>query len=646
VAKAKTTKQMFGRDARSGLEQQAASITPDLTFQTEAQKKAIQKRSDQLQQGIARRAGLEGSGLSTGMSGQNIRLMGTIGAQQLAEESAVEQRAGGEQRANLQSLLGAQSMEDQRALREKQFGLQGDQFEEGKRQFGVGERERTRQFEELQDQFGTGTGERTRQFEEGKRVFDAQQALRAQESMQQFGLQKEAQTEAEISGAAQRRLSEGQLTGQLSDTLDREAVLQAYMEPDGGFNWDRATMDGIVQDPVTGEFTRRTGTLSQRAQQEAEASGAAQRRLGEAQLTGTLEGEGGEADELTLAGQQQEIAAEQAQGQLELAERQRQDARNLKYEELGLQSADLTERARQFDADLLERSSQFQDSYNMSSDQFLENKRQFDSGIAIEDQKVANQMNQFNAEQRLRAAQLFGGEGVTKLEFANSFGTKTGDTGYRRDLDFNKDNKIDAEDESQFDSLADADGIIRGRGTLEQRETELKQARFETEADLQSEALQIDRDKIKNVFDAQKDSLDFTMAQFNTAFTGQLYEAGPDGSIAVTDIDGNPITSTAEKVARNNLERLEDAMDETMLSIAIDMGLVGGDSGKNSISDLSDEKVFSLVSLVMANRAPASSSVGYSGGFNKEQPSGWMQALGILGQTAGSVFQGRFGKPS
>ena len=77
MAKAKTTKQMFGRDARSGLEQQAASITPDLTFQTEAQKKAIQKRSDQLQQGIARRAGLEGSGLSTGMSGQNIRLMGT-----------------------------------------------------------------------------------------------------------------------------------------------------------------------------------------------------------------------------------------------------------------------------------------------------------------------------------------------------------------------------------------------------------------------------------------------------------------------------------------------------------------------------------------------------------------------------------------
>ena len=583
------TKKTFGREARSGLEQQAAAITPDLTYQTQAQKKAIADRSEQLQQGIARRAGLEGSGLSTGMSGQNIRLMGTIGAQQLAQEAAVEQRAGQEQRANLQALLGAQSMEDQRNLAERQ------------------------------------------------------QALRAQERVQQFGLGQRAQTEAETAGAAQRRLAEGQVTGQLSDTLDRDAVLAAYRNPDGSLNTRLMNREGIFEDPVTREFTRRTGTLGGRAQTEAETAGAAQRRLGEAQLTGELEDEEGGEAQRTLAGQQQDIAAQQAQGQLELAERQRQDARDLRFQELGLQSADLTERARQFDADLAERSAQFRDSFGLSADQFLESKRQFDDGIAIEDQKLANQMNQFNAEQRLRAAEMFGGEGISKLEFANSFGSNSGDPGYRRDLDFNRDGTIDAQDEATFDSLAD-DGVIRGRGTLAQRQQEYQEARFQTEADLQSEALGIDRMKIEETFKAQEEQLNFTMAQFNTAFTGQLFEAGPDGSIMVMDgppPDGKPVTSTQEKVARNNLQRLQNAMDDSIVSIATEMGLIGA-NGKN-IGDLSDEKMFSLVSLMMANRAPASTNVGYSGRFNQEQPSGWMQALGILGQTAGSVFQGKFG---
>ena len=711
MAKAKTTKQMFGRGARSGLEEQAASITPDLTYQTEAQKKAVQSRSDQLQQGIARRAGLEGSGLRTGMSGQNIRLMGTIGAQQLAEESAIEQRAGGEQRANLQALLGAQSMEDQRTLRERQFGLQGEQFEEGKRQFGVGERERTRQFTEGKRQFDVGTGERTRQFGEGqrqfnvgtgegirqfdvgtgertrqfeegrrqfgvgetertrqfdeaKRQFERQQNLRAQESVQQFGLQKRAATEAETAGAAQRKAvienqkqAMAQLTGVLQgESVDPNEIFTAFgIDSSRGVtssDWGQIIDAGFRYDEATGKFIRETETLAKTGQEsqidlsgrqvtEAEKAGESARRLSEAQLTGELEDEeGGTTD--TLAKRQQDLADQQAQGQIELAERQRQDARDLRFEELGLQSADLTERARQFDADLAEKSAQFQDSYGLSADQFLESKRQFDSGIAMEDQRVANQMNQFNAEQKLRAAELFGGEGISKLELANSYGTKEGDSAYRRDLDFNQDGKIDNQDEDTFDSLAE-DGVIRGRGTLAQRQQEYQEARFETEADLQSEALQIDRDKIKSVFDAQKNQLDFTMAQFNTAFTGQLFEAGPDGSIMVMDADGNPLTSTQEKVARNNLERLEDAMDDSLLSIAMDMGLVGGDSGKDSIGDLSDEKMFSLVSLMMANRAPASTAVGYSGRFNQEQPSGWMQALGILGQTAGSVFQGKFG---
>ena len=615
------TKKMFGRKARTGLEQQAAAITPDLTYQTQAQKKAIADRSDQLQQGIARRAGLEGSGLSTGMSGQNIRLMGTIGAQQLAQEAAVEQRAGGEQRANLQALLGAQTAEDQRVLANRQTSLQETT--------GLG-------------QLGLAT---------------QAQALRGQESAQQFGLQKRAQTEAETSGAAQRRLSEGQLTGQLSDTLDKDAVLQAYMQPDGGFDWNSAVADGIEQDPVTGEFTRKRGTLSERAQAEAESAGAEQRRLakrqvseaeaagasarrlGEAQLTGELED--GDETRDTLAKQQQDIAAESSQSAMELAERQRVDARDVKFAELGQQGTQLAETARQFDAELLQKSTEFSATYGLTDEQFKESKRQFDAGIDLENSKAQAQMNQFNAEQKLRAAELYGGDGLSKPEFLSALGTKTGDTAFRGDLDFNKDGFIDDEDETIFDSSADETGVIRGRDTLAQREAEFQEARFSTEAELQSEKLGIEAQSIKNAFTANQDALDQRMAEMNTAFTGVLYNRGADGITTVTDDQEppQPLTSVAQEAAMNALSTMETNMNKTVSDLASEMGLVGEGKKYDKLSDVPDEQLFSLMSMLFAARAPGASGIGYSapsgGGGGGGGGGGFMESMGKVAKIAG-----------
>ena len=598
----KPTKEMFGRKARTGLEQQAAAITPDLTYQTQAQKKAIADRSEQLQQGIARRAGLEGSGLRTGMSGQNIRLMGTIGAQQLAQEAAVEQRAGQEQRANLQALLGAQSMEDQRVMA------------------------------------------------------DRQQALRAQESIQQFGLGQRAQTEAETSGAAQRRLAEGQVTGQILDTLDKDAVLRAYTRDDGSFDWNQARADGIEEDLVTGQFTRQTGTLGGRAQTEAEAAGASQRtlsgrqmteaeaagasqrRLGEAQLTGELEGEGGEEDQRTLAGQQQDTAAEAAQAQIELAERQRIDARDIKFEALGVEADQLKETARQFDAELLQRSTEFSSTYGLSAEQFAETKRQYDDGLTLENTKIQAQMEQFNAEQRLRAAELYGGDGLSKPEFLSALGTASGDSGYRRDLDFNKDGFINEEDETQFDQQADETGIIRGRSTIAQREAEFQEARFSTEAELQSEKLGLEAQTIKNAFTSRQAELDQRMAEINSSFTGYLYNRGPDGVVTVMNDEDppTPLTSVEAKAQENALAIMEDSMTKTVGGLAKEMGLIGPDSRYTNLVDVPDDQMFSLVSLLFASRAPGASGVGYSpppaqGGGG----GGFMETAGQFAKIAG-----------
>ena len=614
---AKPTKEMFGRKARSGLEEQAAAITPDLTYQTEAQKKAIASRSDQLQQGIARRAGLEGSGLRTGMSGQNIRLMGTIGAQQLAEESAIEQRAGGEQRANLQALLGAQSMEDKRSLSERQFGLSET----------------------------TGLGQLG--------IAKQAQALKGQESIQQYGLQKRAATEAETAGAAQRKLSEGQLTGQVSETLDKEAVLQAYMQPDGGFDWNRAIDDGIEQDPVTGEFTRKTGTISERAQTEAEAAGAEQRklsgrqvteaekagesarRLGEAQLTGELEGEEGEATTETLAKQQQDIAAESAQSAMELAERQRVDARDVKFAELGQQGTQLAETARQFDAELLQKSTEFNATYGLTAEQFKESKRQFDAGIDLENSKAQAQMNQFNAEQKLRAAELYGGDGLSKPEFLSALGTKAGDTAFRSDLDFNNDGTINDEDETIFDESAEETGVIRGRSTLAQRELEYQEARFSTEAELQSEKLGIDAQSIKNAFEVNKDKIDQSMAEFNSNFTGYLYERGPDGVVVVTNEAGEPLSSVEHETKLNALANMETSMTKTVSQLASEMGIIGPNAKYPTLDKVPDDQLYSITSLLFAGRAPGQASIGYSAPPTQQGGGGFMDSMMKVAQVAG-----------
>ena len=377
---------------------------------------------------------------------------------------------------------------------------------------------------------------------------------------------------------------------------------------------------------------------------EVETSGAAQRRLGEAQLTGDLEGEAGEADQRTLAGQQQDIAAEQAQSQIELAERQRQDARDATMQELGLQSYQLSEQARQFDATLLQQSTEFSASWGLSEEQFLETKRQFDDGIVMQDRQLEAQMAQFNAGMRLQAAEMFGGDGISRGELANALNAQRGDPSYRRDLDFNDDGIIDSNDNDIFSDMAGGpeEDVIRGRSTLAQRELEFKDARFETEAAIQGRALGIEESKINQAFTIQKQQIDDAMAQFNSAFSGYLYESDPEsGMILLKDANGDLIESAEHQIAMQNITRVEKAMKTTLQGLATTMGLI---KPNESVSKIDDNKMFSLVSLLMADRAPASTNVSFSGSTPPPDTSFFDKML-MLGQSVGTAVSGtNFGR--
>ena len=583
-------KRLFGRKDRTALEKQAGKIIPSLVFDKDEQISAAEGRFQDAFAGVSRAAALEGSGLTTGFSGRNIRAAGTLGAGLAAEKGAIERQAGTEQRANLQALIGAQAMENQRDIAQQQHDL------------------------------------------------------RSQESTQEHGLRLDAQAESERSGASQRRLAEGQLTGRISDVLDRDAVLKEYSLGDGTLNANKMNAAGIFEDPVTGEFVRRTETLSERQMAEVETSGAAQRRLGEAQLTGDLEGEAGEADQRTLAGQQQDIAAEQAQSQIELAERQRQDARDATMQELGLQSYQLSEQARQFDATLLQQSTEFSASWGLSEEQFLETKRQFDDGIVMQDRQLEAQMAQFNAGMRLQAAEMFGGDGISRGELANALNAQRGDPSYRRDLDFNDDGIIDSNDNDIFSDMAGGpeEDVIRGRSTLAQRELEFKDARFETEAAIQGRALGIEESKINQAFTIQKQQIDDAMAQFNSAFSGYLYESDPEsGMILLKDANGDLIESAEHQIAMQNITRVEKAMKTTLQGLATTMGLI---KPNESVSKIDDNKMFSLVSLLMADRAPASTNVSFSGSTPPPDTSFFDKML-MLGQSGGTAVSGtNFGR--
>ena len=570
---------VFGRKRRSGLEQMAGNLAPKLTFDIDAQNKAAENRFENAFSGVARSAALEGSGLSTGFSGANIRQAGTLGAGLAAEKGQIERQAGAENRANFQTLLGAQGQEDQRTLRD-------------------------------------------REFKEGQTQFDRDQKLRSQTANQQFGLQKRGMTEQETSGEAQRRLSEAQVTGTLQgESVDPSDLIKQLKGDESNpllpENIRLAESAGFRWDAATGKFIRERDTL------------------GKASLTGDLGGQGVE-DERTLQGEAQDVAAIQAQSSIELAERQRIDARDAAFQQLGIANSEVEEKARQFDATLLQQATEFTESFGMSEQQFNEAKRQFDQGTDFQNADLQRQMNQFNATTRLQAAELFGGNGISKAEFSSALNAQQGDAGYRRDLDFNKDGLIDTEDLTLFDSMANKNGVIEGQGTLAQRQADYQEARFESEIGLQSKALGIEEAKIRSAFAQNQQQIDNVMARFNSEFSGMLFNQGPDGLLQINDQNGDPLESDQHKLALQNLNRVEKAMDQSITGLAVSMGLL---KRNEPITKLGDEQAMAVASMLFANRAPASPGVGFSGSSASGAAGpGFLDNMLAIGNTVGKFI--------
>lgn len=542
-----TPQTVFGRRNRSQLERQAGDIAPSLKFDTKEQTAAAEDRFKNAFSGVARSAALEGSGLSTGFSGRNIRSAGTLGAGLAAEKGQIERQAGAENRANFQTLLGAQGQEDQRRLAESQQTgkLQGESF------------------------------------------------------------------------------SQNQLFGALS------------LDPEEGFsqqNRERIAEAGFKFDEATGQFTRESETLASKAQ-------ATQEELQRGQLTGNLEGKDGA--ERTLAGQQQDVQALQAQNSIELAERQRQDAREIQLQQLGIDASKINEQMRQFDATILQQATEFAEQHGLSEDQFLESKHQFDTGAKLQNAQLQAQMDQFNASIQLQSAELFGSsDGLARAEVEASVGSKAGEAGYRRDLDFDKDGEVSGADLDIFDELSGGSETnpqpLAGVSTLAQRQAQFQEARSASEISLQSQALGIEESKLRNAMQQSQAQLDETSRQFNSAFSGYLFEEGPDGQIVVLDpATDQPVQSAEHQLAMQNLTRVKASMESTVQQLAVNAGLLGPGE---PIKSLTDEQSIALMSMVMADRAPTSPNVSFGGSVPQGgQGGGFMSNLMQLGGTLGTL---------
>jgi len=538
-ANAASPASIYGRKNRNPLEGQISALTPKLQYDPEEERKSglarIQGRADQLSAGIARKAGLEGSGLSTGLSGQNIRLMGTIGQQQLAEEEnlnrQISQQGGAENRANLQSLLGAQGQEDQRQQNVAQLT--------GQLQIGQG--------------------------------------MAGADLLPLLGFNP----------------AEGLTNGAIGAARN------------AGFEWDQAEQ----------KFIKQVETLASKGQK-------ASIELQKGQQTGNLDttvvagATGGVAggEQRTLGGQQLDIQATQAQAQIELAERQRTDARDIEYQKIGFQSAELAEQARQFDGEIFQRSSEFAANFGLSNEQFLETKAQFDAGIAIQDRELAEQMRQFDAQNRLHSAELFGGTGLSRNEMMYYMGSQSGQPGYRSDFDFNKDGKIDSEDNAIFDQFANEDGVIPGVGTLEQRQQEAVEARTGAEMERFSRQLGIEESKVRQAFEESKDQRDELTRQFNSTFTGRLFRTDPTtGDLFITTKDGDPVSNVDYEIAKNSLDKLENSLAESVPQFLARVGV--------STDKFDDpQQYMAAASLYLSNLVP--SGVSYGGGGPQRAPQG------------------------
>jgi hypothetical protein len=128
------------------------------------------------------------------------------------------------------------------------------------------------------------------------------------------------------------------------------------------------------------------------------------------------------------------------------------------------------------------------------------------------------------------------------------------------------------------------------------------------------------------------------MIQFNSAFTGFLYEQGPDGQVIVLDSQTppQPLESTEHQVAIQNLQRVEDAMDSNVGALAVSMGIL---QPGDPLKKLTDEQGMAIMSMIFANRAPASTGVSF-GGKPPAPGVGWMDRLMQIGEVAGGFMPG------